>query len=234
MKRSHKYIFFGLTAILFTKHLIPYLKDFPMFAGYMTMRTNVLLGMFLFIGIELADAESGNFKNKSYKILADNLGSTITSSKADNETIGEWTAIRLGGFLIPVFGVVMAGREGTLITHRLAVDEKEGGDYIQCKAKQTPKDSLPREIKNLVEEKSMPEPYYFGTAPAEVEKQNQSYINRENLWKDIKTLENRRDELHEELQNTSRSVMDLKKDLSTGADKGEIQRLKEKMNSNED
>lgn len=229
MKKLHKYIIFILLAVLFMKHTIPYLQDIPIFQGYMTMRTNVFFSMIFFLLIEMLDAEWGKWKHESDKILADNIGSSITSSKKDNETAGPWTAFRLGGLM--AVGMAVAGKEGTLITHRLAIKEKEGGVMVEGKAEQFEKEELPPDVKEMVDKKDLPEPYYFTTTPPEVERQSQTYITKKSLWKSIQKLKNRKVDLVEDIQEISREAVNFKQDISQNKTKGAIKKLEEKVES---
>ncbi len=226
MKRSHKYIVFTLLAVLFLKHMIPYLQDVEIFYGFTTIRTNVFWAIIFFLSIEMLDAEWGKWKHESDKIMADNIGSSITSSKKDVESLGSWIAFRLGGLM--AVGMAVQGREGTLLTHKSAVKEKEGGVMVEGKAEEYLKEELPPILKKLVDRKNLPSPIYLTTAPNNVERNNEIYIKQREYWMDINKMRDARRELQSELEEDARNVKDLKTDLG-GKQKGELQRLKEKL-----
>lgn len=229
MNKTHKYILFGLCILLIFQHVIPGLNQVDIFDGRISFRQNVFIGGVILLFLEFFESEMEKLKNMSYKILADNLGSSITGSRVDTESVGPWISYRLGGLLVPIFGIVMAGREGTLITHHLSAREKEGGVNIQGKAEEVEKDELPPDVKELVEREELPEPIYLVTAPSEVKKQNQTYIKREDIWKDIQQLENEREMMEKQRMKDTERIVKFRDNINQSKTEGELQRMKEKM-----
>ncbi|MBS3782781.1 MAG: hypothetical protein KGY68_09290 [Candidatus Thermoplasmatota archaeon] len=230
MKKSHKYIIFGICFFLMFGHILPWVRMQWPFNTNFEMRGSFFIGGFIFLMIELADAEWDKMKHRSPQIQSDDVTSSITGSAKDTERRGKWTATRLGGIMWKGFG--MAGKEGTLIAPEIAIDNKlAAGTFVHAKAERVGKESLPPLVKDMVEESEMPEPYYLSMAPSEVELQNQAFLD----WKRDKKQQNQGKNAIEATLNKgfrlTRQLQEMK-DLSASSKmKGKVQKLEEKIES---
>lgn len=210
-----------ISIVLIIGHTIPYLNNFFIFEGYMRMKNNAFLGLLLLFAVIIAESQSGYLKYYSQVVLASNMSNSVSGNdKTDIVAAGDWKGIRLGGITLGP----MKGRDGTLFAPKLAIKKKEGGYKVAGRAKKVEKKGLPKILKELVDEENLPEPYHIVYAPDFIEENNVAYVKSFEVFKDLNSLLNDKDDAVEDLQDYIEDMNSFKNRIKKNRNFGRIVR----------
>jgi len=179
-------------------HTVPYLKEFFLFQTFITFRNSAFLGLLAAFSFFLAESQGGYMKYHSEQIQAANMSKSVSGNdKTDMVAAGDWQAVRLGGIK---WGPIK-GREGTLFAPKLAIKKNEGGYKVAGRTRKVEKRELPQILYELADEVGLPEPYHMVYAPDFIEENNSAYVKSFEVFKDLNSLINQKEDAVDDLQN---------------------------------
>jgi len=210
--------------------LLPYIQDWNFFEQIMRIRMSTFLAIILGLSLQLTKYMWDAWKYDSKFFMSPGISASLSGDKEkDTEVVGEWTAIRLGG--VGVEGFSFAGKEGTAFVHYLALEDMIEGTVGQAKMEETKDERLPGVVKKLAKKKELPRPYHLGTAPSSIEKQNKSYVEWKENWKQQNEGKNTIKSLLKDSFKLTRQMQEMKKLTADSKVKTKVQQLEDKIDS---
>lgn len=228
-RKYFKYMVYGFCMFLVFKPV--FLPGVLFDWGFSTFKTEQLMGGFLILIIFSLDGMYAKMKQESPILQGYNFSSTHSFKPEDELYDGDWAYIRTGG--INAWGVSEKGKRSTLVCPWPAYKFTESGIFVNAHIqKNVPKSELPTEVKKFVDRNELPTPIHLAVAPANVEANNQAFIDWKQEWQKMNQGENTVQGLLDKGFQLS-SQIDHFANSKTDKVKGEIQRLKEKMEDND-
>jgi len=220
----------AIVAFFLMGPMLPYIQEWDFFEQIIRFRMSTFLAIIFGLSLQLTKYMWDAWKYDSKFFMAPGLSASLSGDKEkDTEVVGEWIAIRLGG--VGVEGFSFAGKEGTAFVHYLALEDMIEGSVGQAKMEETKDKRLPNIVKKLAKKKELPRPYHLGTAPSSIEKQNKSYVEWKENWKQENEGRNTIKSLMKDGFKLTRQMQEMKDLTADSKVKGKVQQLEEKIDS---